>query len=142
MGLSGPLICIYIYMYIYIIYIYIYIYIYICIYLYIHAYLQIFRFTCIYSIHVHIYIHIYIYITTPPSHHYYCWPMTMGEGGWNAGPYIHYTPLYCTTLHYIIASDIYLEQFFFPKCLGNFVLRAYLEPKHLEQNVYNKMCSK
>ena len=39
-----------------------------------------------------------------------------------------------------IASDIYLD--FFPKCLGNFVLRAYLEPKHLEQNVYNKMCSK
>ena len=40
-----------------------------------------------------------------------------------------------------IASDIYLEHFF-PKCLGNFVLRAYLEPKHLEQNVYNKICSK
>ena len=41
-----------------------------------------------------------------------------------------------------IATEIYLEQFVFPKCLGHFVLRAYLEPKHLEQNVYNKMCSK
>ena len=141
----------YIYIYIYL-HIHSYIYIYMYIYIYIHTHIYIYTHVYIYSyiyIYINFNIYIYIYIcavphphhttggggTVPHPHHttggggaQLLWVThdhgRGGEGGWNAGPYIHifiyiyiYTnPLDHLTTHSLLSSSSHLQQPELPQC--------------------------